>query len=64
MHAVEWQCVIVTEWVLENPSFSSLLCLDLPGELLMNKPASVSHVGTLANVCRPQKKATAQDSHP
>lgn len=61
-HAVQWGCVILTMsgcWKLLS---SALLCLDLPSELLVSRPASVSHAGTLVNICPSQKEATVQDS--
>lgn len=49
--------------VLETPNGSSLLCLDLPDGRPINRPASVSRLRALANVCPTQGKATAQRSH-
>lgn len=61
-HAVQWGCVILTMsgcWKLLS---SALLCLDLPSELLVSRPASVSYAGALVNICPSQKEATVQDS--
>lgn len=61
-HAVQWGCVILTVSGCWKLLISALLCLNLPSELLVSHPASVSHSGALVNICPSQEEATVQDS--